>query len=59
MGDYLRARSQGAALPYLDLVSAPLPKLHHRGKNLSPVVWLGPNVASKYPRAFSFTPEIP
>jgi hypothetical protein len=38
MGDHLRARSQGAALPYLDLVSAPLPKLHRRGKNLSPVV---------------------
>ena len=26
MGDYFRARSQGAELPYLDLVSGPLPK---------------------------------
>jgi hypothetical protein len=26
MGDYFRARSQGAELPYLDFVSGPLPK---------------------------------
>ena len=56
MGDYFRTRSQGAELPYLELVSGPLPKPapsrkkpypccaigSERGKQMPPLVFLYP-----------------
>ena len=60
MGAYFRARSQGAELPYLDLVSGPLPKPAPSRKKAFPLLcdWVRTQQAN-VPARFPLPPKYP